>query len=174
MNDSSRPMRDVRGTIILADYVHPMIGGKWAIAGTFTNWRANPGETVAQLPKLNIYTRFQVEQAGEFEMEILLVHKAMSSHEEALIRQDFRAAVADPNQPVELACFLPPIAVACPNVAPELRQQPIGVPLLLWLKVNDCDVATCPLSIIFPPTTGLNQGETDGDPSRPRLEADEP
>jgi hypothetical protein len=156
-------MRDPRGTVILCDQLYPSLGGKWVIAGTYTHFRSSPGAMQVDLPPLNVYIRFQVEKAGEYDCELLLVHRAQPSNVPPIIRQLVRLKIGDPLTPCEMGCVLPSIRVRCPDglqAVPDAK--PIGIPLLLWLKVAGEDLASCPLNVIFPPIQGPSHA---GDPS---------
>ena len=160
-------MRDPRGTVILCDQLYPSIGGKWVIAGTYTAWMAQPGVQQFDLPPLNVYIRFQVEQAGEFDCDLLLVHRSLPANAPAIVRQQFRVRVGDPLAPCEMGCVLPAFRVRCPD---EAQQQPaalIGVPLLIWLKVAGEDVASCPLNVIFQPQQGQDHADDPAPEQKP-------
>ena len=153
-------MRDLRGTVILCDQLYPTVGGKWVIAGTYTHWTSLPGAHHLDLPPLNVYIRFQVEHAKEIDCELLLVHRAMPSNAPAIFRQQVKVQIVDPLTPVEMGCVLPPFRVNFPT---DLSQTPagipVGVPLLLWLKVDGEDLASCPLNVIFLPPQGPDHAD---------------
>ena len=148
-------MRESRGTVILCDQLYPTIGGKWVIAGTYTNYLADLGaQHVDFIHGLNVYLRFQVERTGKYPCELLLVNRALASNLPAIQRLEVRIAVTDPLAPVEIGCVLPPFRVRCPNTPDVPVDTAIGVALLVWLKVDGEDVATCPLNVIFQPYRG--------------------
>jgi len=169
MTTPAQPMRDVRSTLILCDQLYPSMNGKWVIAGTYTQWHAPAGAAQFQLPPLNIYIRFQVEQAGDYACDLLLVHRSMPSSAEVILRQQVKLGITDPLAPCELGCVLPPFVVHCPQIQNRQADESIGVPLLLWLRVGGCDIASCPLNVIFPPALGVDHA---ADP-RPDPEADQ-
>lgn len=156
-------MREHRGTVILCDHLYPSLNGKWVIAGTYTNWQARPGERHLDLPGLNVYVRFQVEKAGTYDCELLLIHRALPSNAPAILRQQVRIEVIDPLTPCEVGCVLPAFRVRCPNVPDAQAAALIGVPLLVWFKVSGEDVASCPLNVIFQPNQGHGHA---GDPAK--------
>ena len=159
-------MRDPRGTVILCDQLYPPIGGKWVIAGTYTHWTVAPGAHQIDLPPLNVYIRFQVERAGEYDCELLLIHRDLPSNAPAILRQQVRIKVGDPLAPCEMGCILPPFRVRFPTDPPHVPEgTAIGVPFLLWLKVAGEDLASCPLNIIFPPAQGHNHARDANDPA---------
>lgn len=170
MITADQPMRDKRGTIILCDYLQPMGNGKWIIAGTFTHVTLMPGQQVVDLLPLNVYLRFQVEQAGTYECELLLIHRSLPSNASALSRHHFSVTLVDPLVPCEIGCQLPPFRVQCPKIPGIASNEAIGVPLLLWLKVDGADLATCPLNVIFPPS-GNTTHDADT-PNRPHSGTD--
>ena len=152
-------MRDARGTVILCDQLYPSIGGKWIIAGTYSTWKVRPGARHLELPPLNVYIRFQVQQAGEFAGELLLMQRSLPANDPPLLRQEFRVRIGDPLSPYEMGCVLPAFQVRCPDEAPQQQTGPIGVHLLLWLRIAGEDVASCPLNVLFQPEPGHDRGE---------------
>lgn len=156
-------MREHRGTVILCDQLYPSLNGKWVIAGTYTTWFVPPQERHLDLPGVSVYVRFQVEKAGTYDCEVLLVHRALPSNAPPIMREAFQIPVTDPLFPREAGCVLRPFRVSCP---PELADSPapVGIPLLLWFKVAGEDVASCPLNIIFHPRQGHGHAS---DPATP-------
>jgi len=157
-------MRDLRGTIIICDHLYPSTGGKWVIAGTYTGCLVATGDRHIDFQGLNVYVRFQVEQAGHYDCELILIPRALPANAPVIHRQDFRVEVIDPLSPCEMGCLLPPFRVKCPSDLADPVPALIGVQLLLWLKVAGEDVASCPLNVIFRP----NQGPAHADPSSQR------
>jgi hypothetical protein len=161
-------MREPRGTVILCDQLYPTLAGKWVIAGTYTHFNVSPGAQHIDLPPLNVYIRFQVEKSSEYDCELLLVHRAQASNVPAIIRQSIRLQVVDPLTPCEMGCVLPSIRVSYPDGLHEAPgAKPVGIPLLLWLKVGGEDLASCPLNVIFPPPQGPRHAGNTGPEHEP-------
>jgi hypothetical protein len=149
------PMQPLRGSLILCDQLYPTIAGKWIIAGTYTAKLSRPGQERIEFPDgVNVYLRFQVEQAQRYHAEILLINRGLTSTTEPLQRHELDLDVADPRTPIELACILDPFQVHCPIPLAAIPPAGLGVALLVWLRVNGEDLASCPLNLIFRPLEG--------------------
>lgn len=159
-------MRDHRGSVILCDNLYPTVNGKWVIAGTYTTWLAHPGERHIDFRDgIHAYLRFQVDRAGTYACELLLVNRSQASNQPAISRHPFSATISDPLSPVELGCILPPFRVRCPDDIDPKPGTGVGVPLLVWFKIGGEDVASCPLNVIFQASQGHGHAtDTPGQP----------
>ncbi len=139
---------DFRGAVIPCDYLAPMVGGKWLIAGTFNSLLVPTAEHHAAA--LHAYVRFQSDRTGRHELGLRLVLRDRSPIEPPILALTMPVEVVSPNQPVELGLTLPGFRVRCP-VPHESITPGQGVPVhcLLWAEVNGCTLATAPLSFVF-------------------------
>lgn len=152
-------MEEIRGTIILCEYICRGESQKHILVGTFTRLIAQPGLNELVFPEgLHLYVRFQVEKIKTFNVEILVVNQVLPPTIKPLQRIEFAVPVDDSYPPIEVACKLPPFKVQLPPGPPNEAR---GMRLKIWLRVDGLDVASTPLDIIFPP---LKQEESDDHP----------
>jgi len=166
MTDPIRPTMDaVRGTILLCDQVYPTTGGKWIIAGTYTNWWTSSSPLVFT-GGLSIYIRFQVEQPADYPCRILLFDRMQPSNVPPIVEVGMVARITDPLEPFELGLKLPQFGIVSP-IPPEQipAGKPVGVILSVWLQVNGKDLASCPLRIIFCNPQDVRPHDPDARPS---------
>lgn len=151
MSDS---MHAARGAVILAEYVQPMLNGRWLIGGTLTGVVCQ--RQVCEFPAgLSAYVRFQVERAGSYPVSTVLVVRNASPTAPPLVDVRAEVQVRDPNEPVQMAVPLPPFRVECPLALPAIPPgQESVVHLSVLTLVGDQALAGSPLRISFRPPGG--------------------
>jgi hypothetical protein len=164
-NPSRPPMDAVRGTIMLCDQVYPTAGGKWIIAGTYTNWWTSESPLVFT-GGLSVYIRFQVEQSGDYPCRILLIDRMRSANDPPIVEVGLTARISDPLEPFELGLKFPQFGVKCPIDPGQIPAgRPIGLVLSVWLQVLGKDLASCPLRVIFRNPQDIRPNDSDAPPS---------
>lgn len=138
-----------RGAVILCDHLYPTKFGKWVIAGTYTTWWT----AEAQLEfrnGLQAYLRFQVEQPGSHRLRLQLVNRHLPANEPPIHRIELAVQHSSPFQPCELGVTIPPFGIRSPVPPAEIpTERPVAVHLSVDLEVDDTDLASSPLVVLF-------------------------
>jgi len=145
-----KPMESIRGLILFADQVYPTLGGKWIIAGTYSNWFTTEPQ-LRFVGGVSVYLRIQFEHAGNYRIRLLLVDRAAPPTLPALTELTIDAVVTDPADPIDCGLKLPDFEVKCPVGSTDNIPigQPLGLVLTLCMEVNGAAVASAPFRIIF-------------------------
>ena len=159
------PLRDIRGTLILADQVYRTDTGKWIIAGTYTQWQTPNDELV--LHTIQAYIRLQVERPGTYPMKLTMMDRGAAPNARPMLEAQAEIVINETQVPVfEMALHLPELRIPAPILAKDREVGSVlAIRTLLWLTVSGVDVASCHLDFHFtkPPTgTGLQPPEHQG------------
>lgn len=139
----------IRGTLILCDYLQPMNGGKWLIAGTHNTVMAPPGMPVLEVRGW-LYLRLQVEHARSYQAKITLVDRNAPGNSAPLFDLDATLMIQNPLDPFEMGLPLPPLNFPRPPSPPDApSEHQANIKLHLRLNVDGIDVASTPLSLVF-------------------------
>lgn len=143
------PMREIRGTLILCDQVYRTDQGKWVIAGTYSHWQTVNDELT--LHSLNAYIRLQFERPGTYPLRLTMHDRGQSPNAAPMMEARAQITIGDAQLPIfEMGIQLPELRIAAPV---KFKDRPPGsrqaLRTLLWLKVQEIDVASCHLDFIF-------------------------
>lgn len=148
------PLRDVRGTLILADQVYRTDQGKWIIAGTYTHWQTPNDELM--LHGIQAYIRLQVERPGSYPLKLTMMDRGAPPNARPMLELQAEIAISEQQVPVfEMGLHLPELRIPAPIPAVERAVGSVlAIRTLLWLTVSGVDVASCHLDFHFtkPPT----------------------
>ncbi len=149
MTDDSQPMKDVRGAIILCDYVGRLDTGKWLIAGTYDSMLVHQAECPFHAG-LNLYLRCQLESQGKYPFRLKLIQRDLPPTVDPLMEMHGEIEVKDARGTIETGFRTPPFTVHFPGDFSRLApDQAIAINLLIWANVGGHVLANSPFRIIF-------------------------
>ena len=143
------PLRDIRGTLILADQVYRTDQGKWIIAGTYTHWQTPNDELV--LHTIQAYIRLQVERPGTYPLHLTMMDRGAPPNARPMLEAKAEIVINETQVPVfEMALHLPELRIPAPIPAKDRQVGSVlAIRTLLWLTVSGVDVASCHLDFHF-------------------------
>jgi hypothetical protein len=146
---TNAPLRDIRGTLILADQVYRTDQGKWIIAGTYTHWQTPNDELV--LHTIQAYIRLQVERPGTYPMHLTMMDRGAPPNARPMLEAQAEIVINESQVPVfEMGLHLPELRIPAPILAKDRQVGSVlAIRTLLWLTVSGIDVASCHLDFHF-------------------------
>jgi hypothetical protein len=142
-------MSPIRGTLLIAERTYQTNQNVWIIAGVLNQMWVDvvPGQSASVQVQVHVYIRVQVDAPGSFRGCIKLVDRVAAPNEAPVLEIDLNGVVSNPNDVVEMGFALPVFVVECP------QQVEVGAPqgqmITAWLRINDQDIASSNLGIIF-------------------------
>lgn len=157
-------MAPVRGTMMLADKVYcDAFTGKWIVAGTYCQY--NSSKDPFDVPDLKFYVRLQVERPGKFPSSIFAVDSSSSPTIAKLWELNFELEIPARGIPVyETMVTVPGPTITFP--VPTEQRKPGELLIMktsIWLRVDQTEVASCPLDFTIRPLTKVPKSNENPD-----------
>lgn len=146
-------MGALSGTVILCDQVYQAQGGKFVLAGTYTNIQVHCADLANvhhHIQGLQLYLRLRPEQLGPLTLEVMIRDEGQPPWGEPVLKTKWDIAVTQRNvRLVEIMTVSPPFAIQA-QLSPEQRNRTdMTVKLSVEFRAAGEVVGTTPLDVTF-------------------------